>query len=112
VASVKSSFGTYAVRRRDADVAVQAATLGEIVMGTPGPKVSPPSSLRAQTGGDDALRAVIDGVRVGGDRRPGRGEVAAADRLVVGPRRRAAALREQPGLAVVLGIGGHAATRR
>ena len=94
---------------RDADVAVQAATLGEIVDGHARTEGQSAIVAARADGGDDALRAVIDGVRVGSDRRPGRGEVAAADRLMVGPCRRAAALREQPGLAVVLGIGGRAA---
>src|SRR5207253_2470353 len=53
--------------------------------------------------GDHALRAVIDRVRVGGHGGLRRGEVAAAQRLVIGTGGRAAALRERPGLAVILG---------
>src|SRR5205823_5990382 len=93
----------------DADVPVEAAALGEVVDGDAGTEGSAAVVAAGADRRRDALRAVVDGVRPAGDCRL-RGRIsAAAQGLVIGTGGRAAPFGRDPGVAVVLGIGGRAA---
>ena len=94
---------------RDADVAVEPTALGEVVDRHARTERKAAVVAAGADRRDDTLRAVIDGMWIGRDRGLGRCEVAAAQCLVVRSGGRPTALRQEPGLAVVLGIGRGAA---
>src|SRR5205823_8519946 len=93
----------------DADVAVEAAALREVVDGNAGAEGQAAVVAARADRGRDALRAVVDRVRPGGEGRLRNRVLAAAERLVIRAGRRAAALGRDPGRAVVLGVRGRAA---
>src|SRR6185369_11203610 len=90
--------------RRDLDVAVDAAALRQGVHRHRRPEGEAAGETDRATGVGDVLRAVVDGVRIAGQRaqQAVRGERTAADRLVVDAGVDAGALARRPARAVVV----------